>query len=235
MGTWRLWENLWWVLPQGRLALVSSWTWIDSDLILLVHLHGATQSKVAPWASVHLLVRKFTLTCIHGAILVHIQIVLCEEVSLVRTLVWIDHALETWEWTPGPACCCGHGSLSSSHGGCLAIAGGRTALGAFLHSGFHLLERAFGKIFLWLDSIEELSLAQSGISIQIQSPNNGNQESITRIDAALDKESLQIGCVDESEVAIVNVGVQRFQIVIVLSGQVLLQHLRLPCESQFFL
>lgn len=99
----------------------------------------------------------------------------------------------------------------------------------------HLRETALREVLEGLDAIVELTFAQSSVSVEVHASNNGNEQSVTGVNAALDEEALQVGSVDEAEVAVIDYFVARLQVVVVTSHQVLLQHLCLPRKSQFFL
>ncbi len=111
------------------------------------------------------------------------------------------------------------------------VRGRGTCAAWFFAHLFKLRETTFGEIFLGLNSIQELALAKLGISIQVHSSNYRNQESITGIDAAFNKESLQVAGVDESKVAVIDVFVASLGIEIVTRSQILLTHLTLAAES----
>ena len=91
-----------------------------------------------------------------------------------------------------------------------------------LGSLLHLSEGSFGEVLKRLGAVEELSLAESGIGIEIHTSDNCDQKRITCVNAALDKETLEVARVDETEVAVVDVLVARVVVVVIACGQVLL-------------
>ena len=76
---------------------------------------------------------------------------------------------------------------------------------------------------------------RSGIGVQIHSTDDRDQKSITGVNAALDEEAFEVGCVNEAEVAIVNDLITGVQVEVVARRQVLFEHLTLTCHGELLL
>lgn len=81
----------------------------------------------------------------------------------------------------------------------------------------------------------ELALVKSSISIEIHTSDNGYQKSVTSVNAALDKETLQVARVNEAEVAVIEHLVTRLKVEVIRSSEVLLKHLTLAGHLQLLL
>ena len=75
----------------------------------------------------------------------------------------------------------------------------------------------------------------SSATFVANSSDDCDQKGVTSVDATLHKESLQIGCIDEFEVAVINVSIEGIKIEIISCCQVLLEHLCLPSKCQLLL
>lgn len=133
------------------------------------------------------------------------------------------------------SCCCHWSHFSSRISLFTEVRGRGTCTARFFALFLKFRETTFSEIFLRLDAIQELALAELSISIQVHSSNDCNQESITGINATFDKESLQVASVDESKVAVIDVFVAGLCVEIVTRCQILFTHLALAAECKLFL
>ena len=208
MRPWWFGEYLWWLLPQRWLTSISLWTCSDVDAILLVHLHGSTKHEIPSLPSIHLLIWELAITSIDTSVLVCIEIVLIQEISLVLSLIRFYHIFKAWKWASVSSLDSGNWSLGSCKRCCFAATCSRSSFIWLFNWLFHLGEGSLSKVFLWLNTIEEFSLAKPCICIKIKSSNDCNKKRITCIDATLYQESLQIGGIYKLEIAVINVWVQ---------------------------
>ena len=252
--SWWSRENFRRIRPQGRprTILFSSWTQFNVNLItILLWITRSCTHYIHVISSA--IVRSCWTACWGpGSTLFNIELACFGLKSAILWLIiWVashKFSFMLWTWVlqmivslllairwraliSNRGC---HGTFASWGTSSFEI-GCCTGSGLFLACLFHLIKWTLCKILQGLNSIKELSLAQSSICIQVHSSNYSDKKRITCIDAALNKETLQVWGVDEAKVAVIEVPVARVKAEVVARCQILLQHLDLACQSQLFL
>ena len=226
MSVWAgwLWKYCAWsVLPQGRNgSFTFNWgggsfflgTFLS--IVMLFLWFNCTFVEVDSWGILFLLL----------SILLWIVIILCPKVTLLEGCICLNDIIVVSPWNS--SCLRSH-LLNRTR--FLEISCNTAVFIGLLH----LSHRSLGEIFYGSDSIFELFQIESCIGIQVHSSNDWDQKSIVGINAAFNKETFQIWCINEVEVTVINSLVQFVQIVIISRCQILFQHLCLSSQLQLFL
>ena len=155
--------------------------------------------------------------------------ILSHEAAFLTCSIGIDDFLKWFLWF-----CC-HWALAWGSKATLSEIASRAYFHRLFSNFFHFSQRTLCVIFERLDAIHKLFHAQTCISIEVHSSDDSDEECITGIDAAFNKEALKVWSIDKLKVAVIYVEIKRVQVIVVSCGEILLQHFILTSQGQFFL